>query len=429
MKKILITVMVFLLLLLCPWITLIGKPISDYIETYQMYFIEPIFTEALNIVSEDIVIQQLSPSSRLSLVYQEKPKLEYNSLLTLINEGAGKNVKIIVPYYNYYDSNIYSKISLKVNNLKQNPLVAFSKQSEQSLAFLNYNNSYNSRYDIENINNNFVGYFYQFSRKEEVDQPYVEFIHSLLSSRLFVSDYLERLEMLNYDTYHFGYLGDNTSILSMDRKLSFVNEINVSYTEEPLFLNDFFDFLFKKNPYYDKAKALVAIELDSFGQNDYQYFQEIIQNIDSNRYLTYYSYEIFLPAGLSEISINYTYPYTINTSNTNRIKANIITKSNEYKTQVSLYKVSYILDEPFFHFSSDSLKLEEDRTYSYTDTQIPFYNLGLEVLTQKVENFEPTNDDNLLLSSLTMLVLPIAIFVGIIIPVIILMVRKKKIVK
>ena len=161
-------------------------------------------------------------------------------------------------------------MNLKLNNNQQNPLVGYDNQGEYILPYLNYSKSYNKRYKTSDLKNNFLGYLYKFSEKEEEgDIPYVEFTHSLTSNRLISSANLEKHRLIYYDTYVFGYVAKDNELLSLNKKLTFSKEVNVIYSEDEIYFNDLATILFKNKPYYDNAKIILTMLLDDYDGNDY----------------------------------------------------------------------------------------------------------------------------------------------------------------
>ena len=152
-----------------------------------------------------------------------------------------------------------------------------------------------------------------------------------------------------------------------------------------------------------------------------------MKKIEDTRHLAYYTYEFVLPAGDSEIRINYAYPYIVDPHNQYGVRTNIITKSSQYKENISSYKITYYMEDPFTTFESDSFIGEEGTNkYSFNGTSVPSYNLSFEIMNEN-EGFIPHQTDYFyLLLAFMVIILPIAFIVGIIVVVIVLVVRKKK---
>ena len=436
MKKLITLILLFVLIGFSWSVDIDAMSPPDYNDVEMAYFIEPMFPNDLPIEIEAITITHDEESSQLSIwntMDGTQPALLYNNTLTIQNDGPVRDIDICIPYYNNYRTNLYDLIYLKVNNVKQNPVVSYGNMMGINPSYADYEALRQSSYDAVLSIDESIGYLYEFSVIDSDLKAYVEFDYFINSNRLLTSHDIHQVNWNYSGVYGMSYdiKEENTTLLSMDRTMSFTKEENITYVVNPITLRDFFDLLFTDTTDYDNAEGLVKMIMDRMITGNFYYtYQQLRQIVTTYQQLMFYTYHLSLPTGESSINITYQFPYRMPTANYGGIYATLVTTSNQFGNQIQSYNASYTIKSPFNYFTSDDFEeiVNSPGVYSTTNSTFPTHNITfLSALTDEEDtNQTPDSDPFLILVMIGMIMVPLLIFLAIIAIIFIVVVRKRK---
>lgn len=411
------------------------EPVDDYeyYRTQDIYMIEPMIDGDVKILSEAIDITHFTPSLELKTwTTIEKPSLVYDATIVLQNDDPLKTIDVVVPYYGEYQNNLHDVVSVKLDGVKQNPAVNLGEIRPDTIAFLDYTADYSTSISMENHANPVVGYLYELEAKNPMQQGYVEFQYNPLSTRLF-SEF--DINELNYHSggYHemrYYLMNGHASLLSADRELVWTVEENVTSTVRTIHLDEFYEMVFDTHDYTFAQSILLGImEQENYDQLFYSFdnLQSLVRN---KKNVMFYHYEIPAPQGTSELTITYKQSYDyILLNQSDPIFLTIVTSPLKDHPSDWPYQVTYTIDEPYDVFvSEDFARIPGDEVgrYRCEGETIPSHNLSFLVFYESEDPVEDVGDSYILLLGIGIIMIPVVLFVGILIFVIIVITRKNK---
>lgn len=402
----------------------------DYVGAEEIFIIEPMMPEDVAVHQESVTIEQTSSGGALDLWHtseSEPAYFIYKNTLNVENSGDACDVDIVVPLCPGLDYLPFEKVKLKLNSISQTPDVSYSSLLNLNPSFINYTTYYNNRVSAMNVPNDVVGYYYEFTPTND-EEAYIEFSIAANSTRILSSDYLERTNWTDKNIIHFKYWASEepSSLILMDCPLSTYTLENVTMTQKQITFSEFFHKVFDVGE-REEAQGLVRILLDQLRLDYYHYtYDDLHAKSTMVSSLVFFSYSIHLPAGQSEIKISYPLYYSFLLDD-NKVYATIVPKSNSNGNLVEQYEFSYKIGNPFQYFdSTDFEESEVTGIYKAKSTDYPSYNLHF--LISQEEELETADAPDLyfIMFVLGIAMLPIVIFIGVIVLVIVAIKKKSK---
>jgi hypothetical protein len=225
-------------------------------------------------------------------------------------------------------------------------------------------------------------------------------------------------------------MNGHASLLSADSELVWTAEENVTSTVRTIHFDEFYEMVFG-NLDYDFAQSILLgiMEPENYDQLYYS-FDGLRSRVKNRKNVMFYQYEVPVPQGTSELTITYKQSYdSILINQSEPIFVTIVTSTLQEHPSTWPYQVTYTMDGAYNIFISDDFARipgDEVGRYRCERETIPSHNLSFLVMYESEDPVEDVGDPYILLLGIGIIMIPVVLFVGIVIFVIIVITRKNK---